>query len=127
MAILNSEINKRINHLVIDATRAFNGLQMESVSAVVAYKKLFVRYQRSVTMDNDLMPVDQAMQYADLLAALKIIGGDIDTVCLSLRAEVLRLRSALEEQWLIAHDEHCTNTRDCTSFGGIKQCKHQRP
>lgn len=76
--------------------------------------------------DNDLMPVAEAMRYADLWAAGKMIGGDIDGVCLSLRAEVLRLRAALEEQWLIVHDEHCTNRRDCTSFGGMRQCQHPR-
>lgn len=39
----------------------------------------------------------------------------------------LSLRDALEEQWLIAHDEHCTNMRNCTSFGGAKECRHPRP
>ena len=38
-----------------------------------------------------------------------------------------RLRAALEEQWQIAHDEHCTNMRDCASFGGSKECSHPRP
>lgn len=78
-------------------------------------------------MDEDLMPAADAMRYADLRAAGKMIGGDVDAVCLSLRAEVLRLRAALEEQWLIAHDEHCTNLRDCASFGGSKPCHHPRP
>ena len=44
-----------------------------------------------------------------------------------LRAEVFLLRSAIETQWATAHDEHCTNMRDCTSFGGTKECHHPRP
>lgn len=82
---------------------------------------------QTTEMDDDLMPVSEAMRHADLWAAGKLIGGDIDGVCLSLRAEVLRLRDALEAQWLIAHDEYCTNMRDCTSFGGMKECQHPRP
>lgn len=35
--------------------------------------------------------------------------------------------AALDEQWSIAHADRCTNMRDCTSFGGPKQCHHPRP
>ena len=45
-----------------------------------------------VPMPEDLMPIDEAMRYAELWAAGKMIGGDVDAVCSSLYAEVLRLR-----------------------------------
>lgn len=45
----------------------------------------------------------------------------------ALRQEVERLRAALEGQWLVAHDDHCTNMRDCASFEGTKECRHPRP
>ena len=41
--------------------------------------------------------------------------------------EIERLRKIIEEQWLIAHDVHCTNMRDCSSYGGTKFCHHPRP
>jgi hypothetical protein len=52
-------------------------------------------------MAENMMPIAQAMRYADLWAAGKMIGGDADAVCLSLHAEVLRLRAALRcmENW----------------------------
>lgn len=37
------------------------------------------------------------------------------------------LRSDLEAHWLIVHDEHCTNMRDCSSFGSTKECEAPRP
>ena len=63
MAILNSEINKHINHLVLDATRAFNGLQMESISAVEAYKKLKKCLKNSGTKRNVKTDTRYLMRY----------------------------------------------------------------
>lgn len=42
-------------------------------------------------------------------------------------AEYRAMRSALQEQWEIAHDEHCGNSEDCTTFGGKHTCHHPKP
>ena len=73
----------------------------------------------------------QAAEIADLRQQLddekrqhELTRGDLE------RTRIVRdeaLRAALEEQWLIAHDEHCTNLRNCASFGGSKPCHHPRP
>lgn len=39
----------------------------------------------------------------------------------------MNINEALEEQWRIAHSEHCTNMQNCSSFGGDKTCNHPRP
>jgi DNA-binding NarL/FixJ family response regulator len=38
-----------------------------------------------------------------------------------------RRSEKLEDQWRIAHDEHCTNMQNRTSFSGTKKCQHPRP
>lgn len=45
--------------------------------------------------DGQLMPIERAMYIADLWKQGKMIGADIDDVCMSLYEEVLRLRKIL--------------------------------
>lgn len=44
-----------------------------------------------------------------------------------LRAENANLRREVEGWWEEAHDEVCTNMKDCTSYGGEKHCYRPRP
>lgn len=80
------------------------------------------------------MKIEDAMRYAELWRAGKLIGADEDDVRNTLLGEVERLRSenaALREEaetwWKEAHDEACTNMKDCTSYGGNKECYRPRP
>ena len=80
------------------------------------------------------MKIEDAMRYAELWRAGKLIGADEDEVRNALLAEVERLRAenaVLREEsegwWEEAHDEACTNMKDCASYGGNKECYRPRP
>lgn len=78
------------------------------------------------------MDSQTAIRVAGLWASGKMIGYDETEVLQSLLAEINQLqvenedlRRIAREQWLIAHDEHCTNMRDCSSFSSDgKECQH---
>ena len=44
-----------------------------------------------------------------------------------LTAENTELRQELEGWWEEAHDDACTNMKDCASYGGEKRCYRPRP
>lgn len=47
---------------------------------------------------------------------------------LLLERENAELRMALKTEWLINHDERCTNMKDCESFtNGLGKCHYPRP
>lgn len=80
------------------------------------------------------MKIEEAMKYAGLWRAGKLIGGDEDDVRNTLLGEVERLqpenaelRQELETWWEMAHDEGCTNMKDCASYGGTRVCYRPRP
>lgn len=52
---------------------------------------------------------------------------DLDEQVTRLRAENADLRQELEAWWEQAHDEGCTNMKDCKSYGGKKECYRPRP
>lgn len=73
------------------------------------------------------MDPKEAVRFARLWQAGKMVGADTDEVVSGLLKAFDAAIEDLQATWQHEHDEFCTNTEDCESFGGDKPCHSPKP